>query len=214
MEFTGWLEVPQSGQYMFFVESDDGALLYVGRPSLSITDLGSAEVTKPRPLALGKALSNQEEFHRCTVEGEVVRVEEQHRALRLDLRSGEFHLTVDIADAFGAPVRLLRGSRVRVTGICYGALALDGRRAAGLLWAPAWRQVEVVSVAPDRWAGQPLSAVTNLAARPRRAIRIRTRARAWTGALDWDQSVHRAGRRFRQPNCRVRPIAAPGRSER
>ncbi len=145
MEFTGLLKVPQDGLYTFFAESDDGCLLFVGAPSLRVTPLGTAELPKPRALAIGQALTKAEGFHLSEVEGVVSFVDERQKALRLELKEGEGRLLLEVADAQGAQPRRLLGSRLRAVGICQGTATLYGRQVAGYLWAPSWKEVCLLS---------------------------------------------------------------------
>lgn len=96
-------------------------------------------------MVFGEVLSEGEEFHRCEVEGEVRFVDERQRALRLELRTGEDHLLVEITDARGAQPGLLRGARLRAVGICHGTSTFDGRKVAGYLWVPSWSEVTVLA---------------------------------------------------------------------
>ena len=144
LEFSGYLKAPQEGLYTFYVESDDGSLLFAGQPSLRLTALGASEAPKPSPLGLGEVLSEGKEFHRCEVEGEVRFVDERQRTLRLELRAGEDHLLVEIANARGAQPGLLQGARIRAAGICHGTSTFDGRKVAGYLWVPSWSEVDVL----------------------------------------------------------------------
>jgi len=144
LEFTGYLKVPQEGLYTFSTESDDGSLLFTG--ALQVTELGTAVVPRPRPLAIGEILPEAEEFHRCEVEGQVRFVDERQRALRLELSAGEDRVLVEIADARGARPEWLAGSRLRATGICHGTTTVDGRKVAGYVWVPSWRgEVEMLA---------------------------------------------------------------------
>ena len=177
MEFTGFLKVPQDGLYSFYLGSDDGSLLWVGQPSLLLTTLGDAEVPEPQSLSFGKVLSEDEEFRRWEVEGEVTFVNERHRSLRLEMRAGAGQLVLEIADAHGAHPELLRGSRLRTTGICQGTSTLDGQKRAGYVWVPNWSGVEVLAIAPDRWELQPLVLISNLTAKTATKISTLVRIR-------------------------------------
>jgi len=145
LEFSGYLKVPQGGRYTFYTESDDGSLLFAGPPSLQLTELGNAEMSKPRSIAVGQALSEAEEFQRCQVEATVRFVSERPGTTRLELKAGEESMLAQIAEAYGADARLLHGRRVRVVGICLGTYTLDGSKVAGYVWVPSWNEVEMLA---------------------------------------------------------------------
>jgi signal transduction histidine kinase len=162
MEFSALLKLSQEGLYTFYLESDDGSFLSVGPPSLRVTVTGKGSVREAPELLPGDDLAAADEFRRRVVEGEVAFVEERDESLRLEIRAGENRMLVDIADGRGAPSKLLLGSRVRVTGICYGTPAIDGRKTAGYLWVPSWREANVIGISDRLWQLAPLVAISNV----------------------------------------------------
>lgn len=166
LEFTGFVKIPRNGRYTFFVESDDGSLLFVGQPALRVTPPDST-CPPPLRLAIGAPLAGVDEFRLCEVEGEVTAVYTRERVASLELQSGRERLRLELADRAGCCPEVLSGSWLRATGIVHGVDTLDGRRVVGALWCPTWQQVEVVAVSASRWGEIPLPTAADWAAASR-----------------------------------------------
>ena len=161
LEFTGYLEVPRPGLYTFFTKSDDGSQLYVGRPSLKVTRIGSCEFPVPRVLALGQTLSAAEDLSWVKMEGTVAFASKDADGLNLELVSGTGRLHVRIADGTGLSSSQLPGRHLRATGVCQRALTTDGQNVANTLLVAGAKEVELIKTAPDL-----LEAATNAAQLP------------------------------------------------
>lgn len=161
LEFTGFLKVPRDGVYTFYLESDDGSLLFVDDSQLRLIPLGQTAAPEPRRLVVGEPFSGADEFQWVRVEGEVTRLQEDGKSVRLELGSGEDRWEVDVADATRCIPELLPGSRVGVTGICLASSGVDRRKHSGALWVLQWQEAELLSIAAERWE-QPLVEIASL----------------------------------------------------
>jgi signal transduction histidine kinase len=140
--FTGFLEVPQDGLYTFYMTSDDGSRLFVGRPSLHIEVIGRSSAPKPEPLLIGQTLSGSEVGQWGEVEGKVTFVSEDPDGLKLELSTETGRAHVEVANSDGLLPALLLNDRIRATGFCQSTYASDGRKVLGNLLVPSRQEIE------------------------------------------------------------------------
>ncbi len=69
-------------------------------------------------------------------------------ALELELISANGRLRIELADSRGLALETLLDNRVRVTGLCRGALTQDGHLEPSLLRAPDAQQIEILGMSP------------------------------------------------------------------
>jgi signal transduction histidine kinase len=148
VEFTGNLVVPRAGFYTFFTKSDDGSQLFVGDPSLRLAVMGTGEFPRPRPVAPGQALAENEDFQWATAEGTVTFAAESADGLELDLSSGTGRIRLIIAGRAGLSPAQLLGRRLRAAGVCQSARTADGERMADTLLVSSAREIEFVEAVP------------------------------------------------------------------
>jgi signal transduction histidine kinase len=145
--FMGFLEVPQDGLYTFYLTSDDGSRLFVGRPSLQIKAIGRSSTPKPQPLLIGQRLSSNG-GQWGEVEGKVTFASEEPDGLQLELSTETGRVHVQVANSNGLLPGLLLDRRIRATGFCQSTYASDGRNVLGILLVPSWQEIEEVEPAP------------------------------------------------------------------
>lgn len=154
VQFNGFLEVAGAGLYSFYLRSDDGSRLFVGRPSLQLEILGTDPLPAASPLVIGQSLREDEDRSWAVIEGVVQLAAPNRTGLRLELGTGPTRLRVEVAEGHGlVPESLLR-QRIRATGFCRSALTLEGQRVPGVLLVPGPAQIEILPTlhAPDRGA--------------------------------------------------------------
>ena len=142
LEFAGWLRTPAPGRYTFHLESDDGSLLWVGKPSLRVTSLGPDEAWNLEPAAAEGDGDGGTRPGWRVVEGEIAFAARRRGSLRLELGSGRTATIVDVLGDPGGDVGRLTGGRIRIAGIVSPASTPAETRASGYLWAPSWRLAE------------------------------------------------------------------------
>jgi signal transduction histidine kinase len=149
VQFTGEIEVPRAGLYRFFLKSDDGSQLFVGNSSLRVAVIGIGEFPRPRPVALGQTLADDEDLRWATTEGMVTFAAEiATGGLELDVSSATGRIRLQIADRAGLSPPQLLGRRLRATGVCQGAHAADGEKVADTLLVSSAKTLEFVEAAP------------------------------------------------------------------
>jgi signal transduction histidine kinase len=142
--FTGFLEVPQGGLYIFYTTSDDGSRLFAGEPSLQLKTIGRATFPEPQPLTVGQTLSHGENGRWMEVEGKVTFVSEEPDGLKLELSAETDRVRVEIGNNAGLSPALLLNHRIRATGFCQSVYAGDGREVAGALLVPSGREISLL----------------------------------------------------------------------
>jgi signal transduction histidine kinase len=135
LRFAGYFKAPVTGTYSFQLHSDDGSLLFLGDPEVSITILGSAEVPSASPSIIDTPLDSWAERPWMTVEGRVGFVAKLGEGLIFELHSERNSIWVKLADSSNLDSTRLLNSYVRVTGVGSGILTTDGRLVLGQLVA-------------------------------------------------------------------------------
>ena len=146
--FTGFLEVLGDGLYTFYTTSDDGSRLFVGEPSLQLKAIGQATLPKPKPMAIGQTLRQDEDGQWAEVEGKVTFVSEEPDGLKLELSAGTGRVRVEIANGSGLSPAILLNRRVRATGFCQSAYTIDGQKVLGILLVPGGREITLSELHP------------------------------------------------------------------
>jgi signal transduction histidine kinase len=146
--FTGFLDVPRDGLYTFYTTSDDGSLLFVGKPSLQLTVIGPASYPKPRPLTLGQTLRPGDDRQWVEVKGKATFVAANPDGLMLELSAGTGRLRVVVADGSDLSPALLLNRRIRATGFCQSGRDSDHQEVPGVLLVPGSYEIEVLEPHP------------------------------------------------------------------
>jgi signal transduction histidine kinase len=144
IRYTGYFNAPEAGQYDFRVRSDDGSLLFVGKPELPLVTQGFTNVPPPTPAQFGEILRGPTDRRWATIEGRAGFVSRSGKGLEFELRSGSDAVLVRVADAAGLDSAVLLNSKVRVTGVGRGVLTSGERLVLGRLFAASTKDVSVV----------------------------------------------------------------------
>ncbi|HEX4265404.1 MAG TPA: ATP-binding protein [Verrucomicrobiae bacterium] len=152
VEFTGLLEIPEAGDYTFYLSSDDGGQLFIYSlpPNLSI--IGSAPLPLPQLISAGQTLPPNRSSVWVETEGAVTFLSRYRDGVELELATGENRMRVQLLNTPSElPWYLLRG-RLRVRGICSSIQDTDGQKYAGAIIAVDWQSARVLEVAPQEWS--------------------------------------------------------------
>jgi len=144
LSFTGFLEVPKEGLYIFRTISDDGSRLFVGEPTMRARVLGRAAFPKSMPLAIGQTLRRGEEGQWVEVEGKVTFASEEPDGLKLEISARTGRVNAEVPGGSGLAPALLLNRRVRATGFGQGASTIDGQRVLSSLLVPAGQLITVM----------------------------------------------------------------------
>ncbi len=155
--FTGFLEVPRDGLYIFHTTSDDGSRLFVGGPSMQLKVIGRAALPKPKSLVIGQTMHPGEPGQWMEVEGKVTFASEEPDGLKLELSTETGRLRVEFASNSGLLPEELVNHHIRATGFCQSAYSSDDREVAGVLLVPSDHEIKLLE--PAAVAGE--NTVTN-----------------------------------------------------
>jgi signal transduction histidine kinase len=159
LEFSGFLEIPRDGQYIFTVVSDDGGLLYVDEQIPQIQHLGSSPLPAPLAIVPRQLLEQKQNYRWAEAEGEINFAYNRDGSLFLELGSEYGPINVEVADgADGAP-QLLLGSRASVRGFCRGGLTPGGQQMAANFLVPGIKQILMTKPAAAQWSRYPLRSI-------------------------------------------------------
>ncbi len=118
MSFSGLMQIPADGIYTFYLSSDDGARLYMGRPHSRVAQIpGQSVVLEPQPWS-GVPPSAGGQW--SAAEGIVTFCDRVDGRLELDASSQDSTFHVTMLDDDGLDVRALEGRHVKVRGVSRG----------------------------------------------------------------------------------------------
>ncbi len=152
--FNGFLQVPQSGAYWFYLTSDDGSRLYVNETAPALQRVDTPIAVKPLvnvyqfelPLMQG---SDESEW--AMVEGNVVFASEQTNGMEIELQCGIDPVRALVLDGSSLVGKLRRHQRVRLTGVCQNVRSADGRWVFGRVIVPSAAMASIL----DSSSSQP-----------------------------------------------------------
>ncbi len=148
LEFAGFFEVIRPGLYKFYLTSDDGSRLHLGRTRVQADVLSQDELPVPHHLFVGQVLDENEDDSWSWLEGKVTDVWTDEDGLRMEVSVGRSRIEVGITGPVSWAGPELLNKFVRVTGFCQGAYDSDGLKTPNLLLAPDSRQLEIIETLP------------------------------------------------------------------
>lgn len=118
LTFDGFIHVPQSGIYTFFLTSDDGSRLWAGKSSL-ICSLVSQSKTNSAPAEhLDQAMADRGREQWVEIEGEVAFVSENERSLEIEMDVMGRRVPVTVLEGVNLFSCSLLHHWVKVEGVC------------------------------------------------------------------------------------------------
>jgi signal transduction histidine kinase len=144
IRYSGYFNAPGDGRYKFRTRSDDGSLLFLGRPELPIIHTGLTSVPKAEPGFYGDAMGSLSERRLVTIGGRVGFISRKGQGLEFDLRSGQDAILVKVADAAGLDPLHLQDAQVKVTGIGQGVMTLSRHIVLEKLMVASASDIELV----------------------------------------------------------------------
>jgi len=161
-EFRGFIEIPRAGRYVLALKSDDGSVLFLDEEPPRIAVTGSTPSPAPTRVLPRQALAaNQTDFWAET-EGTVTFAEQTKDSLRLELTGASGRMQIDVVSVQKSAPHLLMNSRVRVRGLCAGAMTSDGQLVAASMRTPGLEQIQVIEPSARLWsrdAVQPIKSI-------------------------------------------------------
>jgi signal transduction histidine kinase len=119
LAFSGYLSVPETGIYSFYVDSDDGSYLYAGDPAASCETAALGHGILPVPRRFEEALAARDEHPWTELEGEVTFAGQNEQGLELELEVAGKGERVEVEVIGGSPFfsTVLLHQRLRAVGI-------------------------------------------------------------------------------------------------
>ena len=148
LRFDGLIQIERPGRYTFFLESDDGSCLYVGKPSVTCTVIDQTENPLPAAETFEQALADRKNGHWIKMEGEVKFVSEHDRSLYLELLVGGNRIPVTVIEGGELFSANLLHSWIQVEGICEFSRDPAERNLIGV-FVPASKQVTHFNTAAE-----------------------------------------------------------------
>ncbi|HTI98949.1 MAG TPA: ATP-binding protein [Dongiaceae bacterium] len=166
LEFSGALELPRTGYYVFSVASDDGAILYLDEPPPQVVGLNQTTPLPALPrLIAGQILTGAEPEFCAELEGVVSFIHAEPDAARFELSSSSGHTSVQMSRELQVDPRLLLGSRIRIAGVCRRTFTPEGFGIAGELIPQGDAQIEVLAAPNNLWESLPLNSLAEVSRR-------------------------------------------------
>lgn len=150
LEFKGFLQIPEDGEYTFFLSSDDGSKLFLDCTPPKISIIGTNPVPKVRSVVIGQPLPSNSGAFWASSEGTITFINRHQKHSEFELTSAENQMQVQVLNTSGIPRHLL-GSRVSVRGICADMRDGEGQKYAGSIIVANWQDVRVLALAPGQW---------------------------------------------------------------
>jgi signal transduction histidine kinase len=144
IRYSGFYKAAYEGLYQLRTRSDDGSLLFLGKPEIPIISAGFTNVPLAQPGFHNDAMDSLLERRWVTIGGRVGFISKKGRGLEFELRSDQDVILVKVADAAELDVLRLQNAQVQVTGVGRGVLTVNGRVVLEKLMVTSSHEVELV----------------------------------------------------------------------
>ena len=166
IRFTGFFDAPQAGDYLFRLRSDDGSLLFLGKPELPVVRAGHADVLPAKNIPFGAGLHQLTDRQWMTIEGRADFITRQGKGINFQLCADHDVIRVCVADAAGLELARLQNARVRVTGVGRGALTASQRIVLGAVYAANAAEIQFLENQPGLAPALPVSSIAAVQSLP------------------------------------------------
>ena len=117
LTFDGFINVPRSGTYTFYLTSDDGSRLWAGKSSLTCEPVSPPATNLAPAEHLDQAFADRGREHWIEIEGEVAFVSEDKRSLELEMDVAGRRVPVTVLEGVNLFSRNLLHHWIKVEGI-------------------------------------------------------------------------------------------------
>jgi signal transduction histidine kinase len=159
--FTGFLQVPRTGDYTFWTRSDDGSRLYFPDAILQVHTMGPANLPAPQPITPGELIRDDQECCWAEVEGTVSAAGKLADRGSLELTSGMGRMYLDVVKGNDADYGRLLYSGIRARGICRTTFAADGQPTPSLI-VPDWHDIAIEETGSAPWTDNTAQPIRSL----------------------------------------------------
>jgi signal transduction histidine kinase len=162
LEFAGYIRIPRSGTYTFYLTSDDGSRLFIGPPSLRMRTVGAGELPSAIPVALRETLPDEPEFQWSSLEGDIVSVHRPKNSLELEVMTKAGLVRVKVAEDSEDSLTLWPGNMLYATGASRRIRNYDGRWMRGEFYVQHAGDLEQTYISPSIWSEYPVVEIADL----------------------------------------------------
>ena len=150
LEFMGYINIPTTGAYTFYVKSDDGGYLYAGNPAGNCCVSPLAHNTAPAPSRFEEALAARDHYPWTQIEGDVVYAAHHDDQLELEVASKKGE-RIQVAVVEGSPLftKNLLHVRLRATGVLEALPGAEHREQTRLI-VPGCGQIDIQNVPEEQ----------------------------------------------------------------
>jgi len=140
--FQGFIQIEHPGGYTFYLKSDDGSRLYVGKPAVAVRVIEPAGTFVSASESFEQAMTDRRNGHWIQMEGEVTFVSQDQRSLKLQMLVGGNDVPVTVLEGGELFATNLLHHWLQVWGVCRFAQNLDDKRLLGV-FVPGPEQVKI-----------------------------------------------------------------------
>lgn len=143
IRYTGFFFSPVGGAYQFRTRSDEGSLLYFGRPGVPVVRLSQTNPPVAPRAFHREVLQDLAERRWVTLEGRANFISRRGRGLEFELRSDRDVVLVNVADAAELDELRLQNAQITVTGVAQGVLTANRQVVLEKLMVASSREIAV-----------------------------------------------------------------------
>lgn len=162
LRFSGLLDFPVSGEYQFFLASDDGSRLTFTERLWQMEDLGAAQLPTPLTLIPGQRIARAENYRWAEVRGEVRFAGVGAKRAALELNSDAGRMWVEVLGVSGVWAELLPLAKVRIRGVTRADARQDETLLAHELLVPNTDQLVIEQLPLETWRRYPTNRLAQL----------------------------------------------------
>lgn len=162
IEFSGFLNLPTTGEYQFYLRSDDGGQLFLDHEPPTVTVIGKTNVPASIKISPGDPLMAEHGGCWAETEGVVAFFGSSERGATFDLTSGANSMRVEVLHAKAESPRSILNSRVRVHGFCPEARNVHGQTRASQMMVLGWKDIEIIQPPPEQRISSNFNATNEL----------------------------------------------------
>ncbi len=159
--YSGYFMAPRSGEYSFWLTSDDGSKLYIADQPLQISNLGKSAFPVPCQVVPGQPILQDKESQWSEVEGIVTHINETSEGIAsIEVTADTGRAYLKIMNARSDYLNLLLHCRIMAKGVSQNACNIDGQIVPSLL-VPDSSQITIINLASEHW-DCPLDSIRSL----------------------------------------------------
>jgi len=144
IRFDGYFDAPQSGNYKFELASDDGSRLWIDPAHITMEKIGVAQPPAPRQVSIAQPMSSLDAHPLVTIEGRPSFISRFGKGLKIELRSGQNSVTVDLIRSGSLDTKDLLNGYVRISGVATCVLTSDRNIRMGTVTVANPKDVTIV----------------------------------------------------------------------